>query len=109
MEETQAALGIANGNSDDFNKGPGKDIFWSNLNENYAMVITVDTIDVDKSPPRHGTVPDSAHATVENELKQALEMISQLEKEKSSLQNHVFQLENALSSGLRFYILFWID
>ena len=69
----------------------------SNLNENYAMVVTVETVDMTgNSPP----VSNSVQTTVENELKEALEMISELEKEKSTLQSHVLQLENARSSGL---------
>ena len=102
MEETASASNEKDDVVDDSNIEPGKEIFWSNIYENYAMLVTVDLTNT-TSPPPPGSETKPKGDALENELRDALDMVSELKKENTVLQNHVLSLETTRSSGLNFY------
>ena len=55
------------------------------------------------SPPPPGSETKPKGDALENELRDALDMVSELKKENSVLQNHVLVLETTWSSGSNFY------
>ena len=76
----------------------GKDIFWSDINENYALLETVD-ITESSGDSNTGLSEKTAQTTAEDELQKALLTITELKRENATLQNHVLKLENSRSSG----------
>ena len=76
----------------------GKDIFWSDINENYALLETVD-ITESSGDSNTGLSEKTAETTAEDELQKALLTITELKRENATLQNHVLKLENSRSSG----------
>ena len=103
MEETASASNEKVDVMDDSTIDPGKEIFWSNINEKCAMLATVDLTN-ETSPPPPGSETKPKGYALENELRDALDMVSELKKENMVLKNHVLSLETTRSSGLNFYL-----
>ena len=94
-EEANSVSKTTSRSSDNSNSVPGKDIFWSSIYENYALLETVD-LSI-PSPPKTGA--GSFDVDLEIELRDAQDTIADLKKENVSLQNHIVQLEVTRSSG----------
>ena len=88
MEENASVSGPKVDSLDDsFNNGMGKEFFWSNINENYALLVSVDLSTL-TSPSPPGPASKLKGSALKNELKEALETVSELKKENTMLQNH---------------------
>ena len=73
----------------------GKDTFWSPVNENYALLVDINT-----SPPSHSLGdPNIVDQVARSELDEAFEKIKRLRSTNSQLGQKILSLENARSTG----------